>query len=96
MAVIGERSGRVPRWNGSTANWPHRVDERVGVEDVAGGGVERQAEAERVAQALLQAHGPQQQHVPGRRQEVSPEPVPPAEPLEPGSSHLEPGGRDTD
>lgn len=46
------------------SSWPNRIDERVRVLDVADGGVERQAEADRVAQTFLEAHGIQQQHVP--------------------------------
>lgn len=46
------------------STWPNRIDERVRVLDVSDGGVERQAEADRVAQTFLEAHGIQQQHVP--------------------------------
>lgn len=46
------------------STWPDRIDERVRVLDVSDGGVARQAEADRVAQTFLEAHGIQQQHVP--------------------------------
>lgn len=48
------------------STWPNRIDERVRVLDVSDGGVKRQAEADRVAQTFLEAHGIQQQHVPGK------------------------------